>query len=54
MKDKQIGRRQLMQYSAAGIALAASEKARAEESIQSSKRLYKNETKKTDVVFKLT
>jgi hypothetical protein len=41
-----------VQYSAAGIALAASAKAIAEEPIaspQSNKRLYENETKEADV-----
>ena len=45
MKKNSIGRRQLMQYSAAGIALAASAKALAVESLssaQSNEHLYKS------------
>ena len=53
MKDSHIGRRQFVQYSAAGIAAVASAKALAEESIasaQSSKHLHNKETKEADVL----
>jgi len=53
MKDSHIGRRQFIQYSAAGIAVAASAKALAEESLsatQSNRSLYKKETKEADVL----
>ena len=53
MKDNHIGRRQFVQYSAAGIAAVASAKALAEESIasaQSSKHLHNKETKEADVL----
>jgi len=53
MKKNSIGRRQFVQYSAAGIAAVASAKAMAEESIasaQSSKQLHNEETKEADVL----
>ena len=53
MKDSHIGRRQFVQYSAAGIAAVASARALAEESIasaQSSKHLHNKETKEADVL----
>ncbi len=53
MKDSHVGRRQFIQYSAAGIAVAASARAMAEESVsatQPGKHLYKRETKVADVL----
>ena len=53
MKDSHVGRRQFIQYSAAGIAVAASARAMAEESVsatQAGKSLYKRETKEADVL----
>ncbi|MFC1597386.1 FAD-dependent oxidoreductase [Planctomycetota bacterium] len=53
MKDSHIGRRQFMQSSAASIALAASAKALAEESLsstQSSENFYTKETKEAEVL----
>ena len=47
MKNNHIGRRQLMQYSAASIALAASAKAQAEESLALTQS---KETRETDVL----
>ena len=53
MKDRPIGRRQFVQYSAAGIALAASAKAWAEESIAASPSndiLYRKAERNVDVL----
>ena len=53
MKHEQIGRRNFIQYSVAGIALAASAKARAEEQLApngSGENLYRKETKDVDVM----
>ncbi len=53
MKNKHIGRREYLKYSAAGIALAASAKAKAEERIaaqDAGEDLYKTETRKADVL----
>jgi len=53
MEGRQIGRRKFMQYSAAGIAFAATAKAMAEEQVaatQSGANLYKKESKDVDVL----
>jgi len=49
MKDSHVGRRQFIQYSAAGVAVAASARALAEESVRN-EYLYKKESKQVDVL----
>jgi len=49
MSNKQIGRRNFLKFSAAGIALAATAKAKAEEQMMG-EDLYKKETRETDVL----
>ena len=49
MNGKQIGRRNVLKYSAASVALAATAKAQAQEKI-ADENLYRKETKETDVL----
>ncbi len=53
MKNNQVGRRNILKYSAAGIAMAATAKAQAEEQVAvqgSNGNEYKKETRKTEVL----